>query len=189
MSENEPVGQPEPLLPEPARSGAAAEPGPAAEPVEAAPSPEQLLREAQLKAAEHYDAWLRARAEADNARRRAQEDVAKATRYAIDQFAKAMLPVRDSLEATLASTNATPQTLREGVELTLKQLAAGLAAAGIVEIDPLGEKFDPHRHQAIGTQQAEGEPNRVVAVLQKGYLLRDRVLRPALVMVSSDSAS
>jgi len=120
----------------------------------------------------------------ENTRRRAQEDIAKAGRFAVDKFAEAMLPVKDSLEATLKAESATLENLRAGVELTLRQLAAGLQSAGIVEVDPVGEKFDPHRHQAISTAEAEGEANRVLTVLQKGYMLHERVLRPALVIVS-----
>ncbi|OIP07765.1 MAG: nucleotide exchange factor GrpE [Rhodocyclales bacterium CG17_big_fil_post_rev_8_21_14_2_50_68_7] len=155
-------------------------------------STEQLLREAELKAAEHYDAWLRAKAETENVRKRAQEEAARAGRFAIETFAKALLPVKDSLEASLASAADSPGSLREGVELTLRQLGAAFAGAGLAEFDPKGEKFDPHRHQAIGMIEAEGEPNRVASVLQKGYCLHERVLRPALVMVSKareDSAS
>ncbi len=142
------------------------------------------MAEAERKAAEHYEAWLRAKAEVENTRRRAQEDIAKAGRFAIDKFAEAMLPVKDSLEATLTAESATLENLKAGVELTLKQLAAGLQSAGIVEINPVGEKFDPHRHQAISTAEADGESHRVLTVLQKGYMLHDRVLRPALVVVS-----
>lgn len=152
------------------------------------PSTEELLREAELKAVEHYDAWLRAKAETENVRRRAQEDVAKAHKFAIEKFAQAMLPVKDSLEATLIAESTTLESIRAGVELTLKQLATGMQGAGVAEINPLGEKFDPHRHQAISTVEADGEANRVITVLQKGYLLYDRVLRPALVVVSKAKA-
>lgn len=148
------------------------------------PSLEEMLRQAELKAAEHHDAWLRAKAEAENVRRRAQEDIAKASKFAAEKFANAMLPVKDSLEAALATENQTLESLREGVELTLRQLAAAFQSAGVSEENPAGAKFDPNRHQAIGSVEAEGEPNTVVNVLQKGYLLHDRVLRPAMVMVS-----
>lgn len=152
--------------------------------VETLPSPEELLRAAELKAAEHHDAWLRAKAETENLRRRAQEDIAKAHKYAAEKFAGEMLPVKDSLEAALATENATAENLRSGVELTLKQLVAAFEKSGLAEINPLGEKFDPHRHQAISTVEDEGEPNRVIQVLQKGYALNERVIRPALVIVS-----
>ena len=144
----------------------------------------EALRQAELKAAEHHDAWLRARAETENVRRRAQDDIAKAGKFAAEKFAQAMLPVKDSLEAALASENATLESLRQGVELTLKQLLSAFQGASVVELNPLGEKFDPNRHQAISAIEADGEPNTVINVLQKGYLLHDRVLRPALVVVS-----
>lgn len=159
-----------------------AEEPPAAPAAEA--SADELLKSAELKAAEHHDAWLRAKAETENVRRRAQEDVAKASKFAVEKFAEAMLPVKDSLEATLVAESATLESLRAGVELTLKQLMSGLQGSGIKEINPVGERFDPHRHQAISTLESDGDPNRVLTVLQKGYLLHDRVLRPALVVVS-----
>ena len=138
------------------------------------------------KAQEHYDAFLRAKAETDNVRRRAQEDVAKAHKFGIENFADALLPVMDSLVAALADTSADVIKLREGVELTRKQLASAFERNRLVEIDPLGEKFDPHRHQAISTVPANDGvvPNHVVTVLQKGWTLADRVLRPALVTVA-----
>lgn len=175
-----------PAAGEPPQPGATPEAPPAGEAAGAAaqPGPEERLAEAERKAAEHYEAWLRAKADLENTRRRAQEDIGKAGRFAVDKFAEAMLPVKDSLEATLKAESATLENLRAGVELTLRQLAAGLQSAGIVEVDPVGEKFDPHRHQAISTAEAEGEANRVLTVLQKGYMLHERVLRPALVIVS-----
>ncbi|HNE16562.1 MAG TPA: nucleotide exchange factor GrpE [Rhodocyclaceae bacterium] len=153
-------------------------------PVDVVPGLEHALRQAELKAAEHHDAWLRARAETENVRRRAQDDIAKAGKFAAEKFAQAMLPVKDSLEAALASENATLESLRQGVELTLKQLLSAFQGASVAELNPLGEKFDPNRHQAISAIEADGEPNTVINVLQKGYLLHDRVLRPALVVVS-----
>jgi molecular chaperone GrpE len=148
------------------------------------PGLEEALRQAEMKAAENHDAWLRARAEAENIRRRAQDDITKASKFAAEKFASAMLPVRDSLEAALATQNQTLEGLREGVELTLKQLNSAFQNAGLAEENPAGQKFDPNRHQAIGALEAEGEPNRVLNVLQKGYLLHERVIRPAMVMVS-----
>jgi molecular chaperone GrpE len=148
------------------------------------PSLEESLRQAELKAAEHHDAWLRAKAETENVRRRAQEDIAKASKFAAEKFAGGMLPVKDSLEAALANENQTLESLREGVELTLKQLISAFQNAGLREEDPAGQKFDPNRHQAIGAVEADAEPNTVVSVLQKGYLLNERVIRPAMVMVS-----
>lgn len=152
--------------------------------IDSMPSLEEALRQAELKAAEHHDAWLRAKAETENLRRRAQEDIAKAHKYAAEKFAAEMLPVKDSLEAALATENATVENLRSGVELTLKQLVAAFEKSGLTEINPAGDKFDPHRHQAISTVEDEGEPNRVISILQKGYALNERVIRPALVIVS-----
>jgi molecular chaperone GrpE len=145
---------------------------------------EDLLKQAEARAEEHKDAWLRAKAETENARKRAQLDLANAHKYAVEDFAERLLPVRDSLEAALADAKPTVETLRAGIELTLKQLDAVFERAKLAEINPAGEKFDPHQHQAISMAPAEGEPNRVVAVLQKGYRLHDRVVRPALVTVS-----
>lgn len=156
---------------------------------ETMPSLEELLRQAELTAAEHHDAWLRAKAEAENIRRRAQEDIAKASKFASEKFANAMLPVKDSLEAALATDKQTIESLREGVELTLKQLAAAFQSAGVTDENPVGSKFDPNRHQAIAMVEADGEPNTVVSVLQKGYLLHERVLRPAMVTVSKGKSA
>ena len=128
--------------------------------------------------------WLRAKAETDNVRRRAQEDVAKAHRYGIEGFANELLAVRDSLEASLKVENAPVETYRQGVEITARQLDAAFEKYALKAIDPQGEKFDPHRHQAISQVESPQEPNTVVSVLQKGYLLNDRVLRPALVVVA-----
>ena len=152
--------------------------------IDTLPSLAEQLRAAELKAAEHHDAWLRAKAETENVRRRAQEDIIKAGKFAADKFAQSMLPVKDSLEAALATENATLETLREGVELTLKQLVSAFTSANITELNPVGEKFDPNKHQAISALEADGEPNTVITVLQKGYLLNERTMRPALVVVS-----
>lgn len=157
---------------------------------ETVPGLEEQLRIAEQKAAEHHDAWLRAKAETDNVRRRAQEDISKAHKFASEKFAGELLAVKDSLEAALANENQSAENLRNGVELTLRQLCTAFEKASLVELNPLGEKFDPHRHQAIGQLDApEGvETNQVLQVLQKGYALNDRVLRPALVMVSKAKA-
>lgn len=144
------------------------------------------LANAQVKVAEHYDQLLRAQAEMENVRRRAQEEVAKARKFGIESFAESLVPVKDSLEAALAQTDQSVEILREGVETTLKQLSAAFERNHLKEIAPgAGEKFDPHHHQAIATVPAEQASNTVVAVLQKGYLIADRVLRPALVTVAS----
>ena len=145
---------------------------------------EELLRRAELKAQEHHDAWLRAKAEAENIRKRTAIELANAYKYAIEAVAVELLPVKDSLEATLAADSAELETLRSGVDLTLKQLNAVFAKANLREINPIGEKFDPHQHQAISMLPSEKEPNTVINVLQKGYSLHGRVIRPALVTVS-----
>ncbi len=145
---------------------------------------EQKLREAEQKADEHRDNWLRAKAETENLRRRAQADIAAAHKYAVENLAQALLPVMDSLEAALSTENATLESLKSGVELTLKQLNAVFEKARLSEINPVNEKFDPHKHQAMMAVPHPGEPNQVVSVMQKGYLLHERVVRPALVTVS-----
>lgn len=171
----------EPNPPEPLQSPAST--------VDAMPSLEESLRIAELKAAEHYDAWLRAKAETENVRRRAAEDAIKERKFAAEKFASAMLPVKDSLEAALGSENAALETLKSGVELTLKQLQQAFQSANLTEIAPLGEKFDPNQHQAISMVESDAEPNSVVQVLQKGYLLHERMIRPALVIVAKAKAS
>jgi molecular chaperone GrpE len=158
--------------------------------VDTTPSLEQLLRQAELKAQEHEDAWLRAKAETENVRRRSQDEVEKARKFAIDKFAGELLAVKDSLEAALATdAGASVESIKSGVELTLKQLAGVFEKNRISEINPLGDKFDPNSHQAIGMVDGDGEANTVASVLQKGYALNERVIRPALVMVSKGKAS
>jgi molecular chaperone GrpE len=152
--------------------------------VETMPSLEQLLRQAELQAEEHRDAWLRAKADAENIRKRAQIDITNAHKYAIENFSSELLAVMDSLEAALAVENATVENFKSGMELTRKQLAAAFEKFNIKLIDPQGEKFDPHLHQAISTVDSDLAPNTVVQVMQKGYVLNDRVIRPALVIVS-----
>lgn len=143
-----------------------------------------LLRKAEEEAAAMKESYLRARADTENVRRQAQADVAKAHRYGIEKFAESLLPVKDALESALADRNANPETLRAGVELTLKQLSAAFEKAQVTVIDPVGQKFDPHAHQAIATVPSDQPENTVVQVMQKGYHLNDRVLRPAMVVVS-----
>jgi molecular chaperone GrpE len=152
---------------------------------------EQELQAALAKANENYDLYLRAKAEAENIRRRAQEDIAKAHRFAMESFAADLVPVMDSLEKALETENVTVESLRQGIELTLRQLRSAFEKARLTEINPKGEKFDPHRHQAISTvPAAEGcPPNHVVAVLQKGWMIAERVLRPALVTVAQGDGS
>ena len=156
--------------------------------VEIEPSLEEMIRQAELKAEEHHDAWLRAKAETENVRRRAQEDIAKASKFAVERFARELLAVKDSLEAALAAEAPSVDSMKAGSELTLKQLTAAFEKSNLTEINPIGEKFDPNFHQAISTVEAEQEPNTVVTVLQKGYLIADRVLRPALVIVCQAKA-
>ena len=151
---------------------------------ETMPSTEELLRKAELDAQEHHDAWLRAKAETENIRKRAVSDVANAHKYAVENFAAELLAVRDSLEAALAVETATVETLKSGAELTLKQLSAAFEKHKVIEVNPVGEKFDPHRHQAISMLPSEQEANTVLTVLQTGYQLHERVVRPALVTVS-----
>jgi molecular chaperone GrpE len=140
----------------------------------------------QAKHTEVADAYLRAKAEAENTRRRAEEEMSKARKFAVESFAESLLPVTDSLEAALALPNATPEQLLEGVHATLRQLTQALERHKVVQIaPPAGTKFDPHQHQAISMVPADQDPNTVVAVLQKGYLIADRVLRPALVTVAA----
>ncbi|HEU4620780.1 MAG TPA: nucleotide exchange factor GrpE [Burkholderiaceae bacterium] len=143
------------------------------------------LDAANAKIAEMHDQFLRAKAEAENARRRAQEDIAKAHKFGIERFAEALVPVMDSLEAARGTQGATVDSMREGMEITLRQLVSAFEKNGLSEINPLGQRFDPHRHQAISMVPADAEPNTVVAVMQKGYLIADRVLRPALVSVAA----
>jgi molecular chaperone GrpE len=156
----------------------------------ALPSTEDRLAQLEAKHAEMADAYLRAKAEAENTRRRAEEDISKARKYAVEGFADSLLPVKDSLEAAIAVPAATPEQLLEGVHATLRQLTAALERNKVLEINPAaGTKFDPHLHQAISVvplpPESTQEANTVVAVLQKGYLIADRVLRPALITVAA----
>ena len=148
------------------------------------PSLGETLKEAERKAQEHYDAWMYAKAESENIRRRATEDVSKAHKFAVERFANEILAVKDSLEAGLAVETATVESFKSGMELTLKQLSGVFEKFNLSEINPLGEKFDAHKHQAIRMIDSEQEANTVISVMQKGYALNDRVLRPALVMVA-----
>ena len=138
------------------------------------------------KNTELADSYLRAKAESENSRRRADEEVSKARKFALESFAESLLPVADSLEAGLNLPSATPEQIKEGALATLKQLKAALERNRVMQIDPVaGTRFDPHQHQAISVVPSELEANTVVTVLQKGYLIADRVLRPALVTVSA----
>ncbi len=148
------------------------------------------LIEAQARVAEYHEAYLRAKAEMENIRRRAQEDIAKTHKYAIENFAEALVPVIDSLEAALATPAATPEQMRSGVEITLRQLLSAFEKARLTPIDPKGERFDPNRHQAISmVPSSEIAAQHIVSVLQKGWVIADRVLKPALVTVSNGTGS
>ena len=145
----------------------------------------QRLAEAEAKASEMQDAFLRAKAEMENIRRRAQEDIAKAHKFAVEGFAEALLPAKDSLEMALKIETPTLESLKEGVEMTLKQLSAAFEKHRLIEVNPQpGDKLDPMKHQAISMVAADQEANTIVTVLQKGYMIADRLLRPALVTVS-----
>ncbi|MDK6079510.1 nucleotide exchange factor GrpE [Massilia varians] len=147
---------------------------------------EAQLSATEAKLAEMHDAFMRAKADAENIRRRAQEDVSKAHKFAIESFAEAMVPVRDSLEMALKVESQTVEAIREGVDMTLKQLTAAFEKNRLVEVMPqAGEKLDPNKHQAVAVVPSEQEANTVVAVLQKGYMIADRLLRPAIVTAAA----
>ncbi len=160
---------------------------------EDASSEEDVFSAAEQRINELTDSLLRARAETENVRRRGERDIANAHKYALERFASQLLPVVDSLELGLAAAaqeSATIDHVKEGMDLTLKMLVDVMAKAAIVELNPLGEKFDPERHQAMQTQETdEAEPNTVIAVHQKGYMLNDRLMRPAMVVVAKASSS
>ena len=176
-----------PLFTPPAETAAPTEPPPAVEPAPPPlPTAEQRLAELEVRHAEVSDAYLRAKAEAENTRRRAEDEISKARKFAIDAFAESLLPVKDSLEAAIAMPEAKVEQVLEGVPATLRQLSAALERNKVLQIaPPVGTKFDPHQHQAISMVPAEQDANTVVSVLQKGYLIADRVLRPALVTVAA----
>lgn len=147
---------------------------------------EAQLHQAQETIAALQDQALRATAEMENVRRRSQEEITKARKFAIEAFAESLVPVRDSLEAALSQAEQSDEDFRAGIDTTLKQLTGAFERNHLKEIAPeLGAKFDPHHHQAIATVPSEQEANTVVAVLQKGYSITDRVLRPALVTVAA----
>jgi len=151
----------------------------------AGPTLEERLASAEAKASEMQDAYLRAKAEGENIRRRAQEDIAKAHKFAIESFAESMVPVKDSLEMALKVETPSIDSLKEGVDMTLKQLTTAFEKSRLLEIMPAaGDKLDPMKHQAVSVVPADQEPNTVVTVLQKGYMIADRLLRPAIVTVA-----
>lgn len=158
-----------------------------------APAPaaslEELLADAQARLDEQREAWLRALADAENARKRAQADIAQARKYAAERIVEDLLPVMDSLEAALLAAGSNQDALRAGIELTQRQLRSAFERAGVAEVNPApGQRFDPHRHQAMAAVEADQEPNTVISVMQKGYTLHDRVVRPALVTVAQARA-
>ncbi|MBY0242200.1 MAG: nucleotide exchange factor GrpE [Burkholderiaceae bacterium] len=169
-------------VPNPEVNQAQAESTPADAQADATPSLEQQLASTEARLAEMHEAFMRAKAEGENIRRRAQEDVAKAHKFAVESFAEAMLPVRDSLEMALKVETPSLESLKEGVEMTLKQLSSAFERNRLLEILPAqGEKLDPNKHQAVSVVPADQEANTVVTVLQKGYMIADRLLRPAIV--------
>ena len=157
----------------------------------AGPGPEDahlLLQAARNKADEHWNQLLRAKADLDNLRRRAERDVEQAHRYGLERLVQELLPVKDSLELGLSASQGEGEAvkgLREGMELTRKMLQSALEKFGVKELNPQGERFNPESHQAMSVQErADAEPNTVLLVCQKGYLLHDRLIRPAMVIVS-----
>jgi len=150
-----------------------------------ADSLESQLETAQAKATENWELYIRAKAEMDNLRRRNAKDVENAHKFGIEKFVNELLPVVDGMHAGLAVEEASAESLREGMELTMNMIQKMMEKLGIEEVDPMNEKFDPEKHQAMSMQpSADVEPNTVIAVMQKGYLLNDRLIRPAMVMVS-----
>ncbi|MDR0587748.1 MAG: nucleotide exchange factor GrpE [Burkholderiales bacterium] len=143
------------------------------------------LKATETELASMREAFLRARAETENARRQAKEEIEKSRKFAVERFASDLLGVKDALELALSTQNASFEQLREGVQLTLKQLNSAFEKARIVETDPTGQPFDPHLHQAVQMVEGDAPANTVVSVFQKGYLISERVLRPAMVTVSS----
>ena len=176
----------------PESAAAATQADPAAGPAEAGEqtpkqvrTTDELLADAQAKAEEHRNAWLRALADAENARKRAQVDIASAHKYAAERLVESLLPVADSLEAALSVDGAGVDALRSGVELTLKQLHSSFERAQVAQVNPApGEKFDPNWHHAVAAVEADATPNTVLSVMQKGYRLHDRMVRPARVTVA-----
>jgi molecular chaperone GrpE len=177
--ESDPASWPDSPVNPQARADAAS-----ASPTAEATDPAEALRKAEAQAQEYQENWLRARAESDNIRKRAQADVASAHKYAIDNFAGELLPVFDALDAALATAGASAESLRDGVELTRKQLTTAFGKVGLTVLDPTGEKFDPHHHQAMTAIESDAPAQSVLQVFQKGFKLHDRVIRPALVAVA-----
>jgi molecular chaperone GrpE len=177
--------------PSPEQENTAADPqaeaGAPASPADAqVKTPEQEIAELNQKLSEMQDNFLRAKAEGENIRRRAVEDVSKAHKFAIESFAEHLVPVTDSLYAALNAETVDAKAFKEGLEITLKQLLSAFEKGRMTELNPaIGDKFDPHHHQAIASVPSDQEANTVVSVLQRGYSIADRILRPALVTVSA----
>jgi molecular chaperone GrpE len=181
-----PQNDPKPISPEELEAAAAVEAAASATAIDPLADAQAELANLKAQNADLADQYLRAQADVQNARRRADDEITKARKFAVEGFADSLLPVLDSLEAGLAIPNATIEQIREGSEATLRQLKSALERNKVAEINPAaGTKFDPHHHQAISVVTAEQEANTVVTVLQKGYLIADRVLRPALVTVTA----
>ncbi|HSV45381.1 MAG TPA: nucleotide exchange factor GrpE [Ramlibacter sp.] len=179
-------GIPADASPEEREAAQAANAADAANAVAALDEAQAALAVLQARNADLAEQVLRAQAEMQNTRRRAEDEMSKARKFAVESFAQSLLPVTDSLEAGLAINEATPQQIREGAQATLRQLKSALERNKVIEINPAaGAKFDPHQHQAISQVPADQEANTVVSVLQKGYLIAERVLRPALVTVAA----
>lgn len=159
-----------------------------AEPLDEMGELRAMLADAESRATENWDRLLRLQADMENQRKRAQNDVTKARKFALEGIVSDLLPVKDSLEMGLAAAqaeDADPQSIIEGAELTLKMLAQVFEKNNIAEVNPVDEKFDPEFHQAMSMQEIEGKaPNTVASVMQKGYTLNERLVRPALVMVA-----
>ncbi len=171
--------------PEQVTEDSAHEEGQLESPEKNADSLEAQLEDAQAKASENWDQFIRTKAEMDNLRRRNAKDVENAHKYGIEKFVTELLPVIDGMGMGLATEGASAESLREGMEMTLSMLEKMMEKLGIEEIDPMNEKFDAEKHQAMTMQpNADVEPNTVIAVMQKGYSLNDRLIRPAMVMVS-----
>lgn len=184
MPEYEEPYLPEGAINEPAPPRIEPDPRPASDPAAEQPDLTARLAQAERTAQENRENWLRARADTENMRKRMQTEVANAHKYAIDNFSTELLAVKDALEAAVNIESTTLDGLRNGVELTLRQLSAVFQKFNITEIDPIGQMFDPHKHQAMTLVEFDAAPNTVVQVMQKGYQLNDRVIRPALVMVA-----
>ncbi|MCY7388585.1 MAG: nucleotide exchange factor GrpE [Burkholderiales bacterium] len=162
---------------------------PAASPEQRIEALEKALADAEAKATESYDQFVRTKAEMENIRRRSAEDVLKAQKFGVEKIADALLAVKDSMDAALVVENTSVESFKTGVELTARQLANVFEKFSIVEVNPVGEKFDPTRHQAIAALASDQMPNTVINVMQKGYLLHERILRPALVTVAKEKSA